>query len=173
LLRASVGINLGLHYLSGAISFDPAVNKPDPYLASKIVWLDCLLTNVDRTARNTNMLIWQKELWLIDHGASLYFHHSWENWEQQSVRPFSQVKDHVLLPWASELEKVDKELKVLLNGDRIASILGLVPGEWLAANSFVESAEEGREVYQDFLERRIAGSDTFINEAIYARKSFV
>src|SRR5690606_4867948 len=83
LLRASEGLNLGLHYLSGAITFDALVTTVDTTLASQIVWLDCLLTNVDRTARNTNMLIWHKELWLIDHGASLYFHHSWQNWEEQ------------------------------------------------------------------------------------------
>ena len=101
LLRFSEGLNLGLHYLSGAITFDAVVNKVDPFTASKIVWLDCLLTNVDRTARNTNMLMWNKELWLIDHGAALYFHHSWNNWEEQSTRLFVQVKDHVLLPWAT------------------------------------------------------------------------
>src|SRR3982751_6839996 len=92
LLKASVGLNLGIHYLSRAITYDPAVEKIDPALASVIVWLDCLLMNVDRTARNTNMLIWQKELWLIDHGASLYFHHSWTNWEDMATKPFVQVK---------------------------------------------------------------------------------
>src|ERR1700743_2662210 len=104
LLKASVGLNLGLHYLSGSITYDPVVNKVDALLASQIVWLDCLLTNVDRTARNTNMLVWQKELWLIDHGAALYFHHFWHNWEEQARKPFVLVKDHVLLPWASRLE---------------------------------------------------------------------
>src|ERR1700761_2079032 len=103
LLKASIGLNLGLHYLSGSITFDPAVTTTDPLTASEIVWLDCLLTNVDRTARNTNMLVWNKELWLIDHGASLFFHHSWDNWQQQALRPFTQVKDHVLLSKAAVL----------------------------------------------------------------------
>src|ERR1700742_4223530 len=85
LLKASTGLNLALHYLSGSLTFDPAVDKVDPLTASQIVWLDCLLTNVDRTARNTNMLVWHKELWLIDHGAALYFHHSWSNWQEQST----------------------------------------------------------------------------------------
>src|SRR5689334_5178361 len=107
LLKASEGLNLALHYLSGAITYDPTVAVIDPQTASRIVWLDCLLTNVDRTARNTNMLMWHKELWLIDHGASLYFHHSWDNWQEQAKRPFVQVKDHVLLPQADGLEKVD------------------------------------------------------------------
>src|SRR5580658_310302 len=96
LLKASTGLNLGLHYLSGSIAFDPVVNKVDALVASQIVWLDCLLTNVDRTARNANMLVWNKELWLIDHGAALYFHHSWGNWEEQAPRPFLPVREHVL-----------------------------------------------------------------------------
>ena len=95
LLKASAGLNLALHYLSGAITFDPIVNTVEATLASKIVWLDCLITNVDRTVRNTNMLMWYNELWLIDHGASLYFHHSWQDFEEQAKRPFALIKDHV------------------------------------------------------------------------------
>src|SRR5688572_27848504 len=121
LLKMSEGLNLALHYLSGAISFDPAAKKIDPLLVSQIVWLDCLITNVDRTARNTNMLMWRKELWLIDHGASLYFHHQWNNWEQQAAKPFGQVKDHVLLPWASELESVDQTFRSILAPEKIKS----------------------------------------------------
>jgi hypothetical protein len=173
LLKASVGLNLGLHYLSRAITFDPAVTKVDPVLASTIVWLDCLLMNVDRTARNTNMLVWQKELWLIDHGASLYFHHSWDNWEEQAVRPFAQVKDHVLLSRAGQLEDVNKMLSRILSVKVIDSIVALIPSEWLAANSFVKSAEEGRKVYAEFLKKRVGASDIFVKEALYARKSFV
>src|SRR6187402_2404701 len=117
LLKASGGLNLAVHYLSGAITFDPVVTKVDAKLASQIVWLDCLVTNVDRTARNTNMLVWNKELWLIDHGASLYFHHSWEKWEEQAIRPFTDVKGHVLLSRASELETVNSEYRKLLTED--------------------------------------------------------
>src|SRR3954463_10082670 len=114
LLKFSIGLNLALHYLQGAITYDPAVHNIDPLLASKIVWLDCLITNVDRSFRNTNMLMWHKELWLIDNGASLYFHHSWSGWKEHAVKPFVQVKDHVLLPKASELEKADAEMKQLI-----------------------------------------------------------
>src|SRR6476620_11135891 len=131
LLKASVGKNLALHYLSGAITFDPTVNEVDPVLASMIVWLDCFITNVDRTPRNTNMLIWNKELWLIDHGAALYFHHSWDNWNEQSKKPFVQVKDHVLLPYASQLDAVDKAFRTILTDERIRSIVSLIPNEWL------------------------------------------
>lgn len=170
LLKASTGLNFAMHYLSGAIMYDPAVTKVDARTASMIVWLDSLLTNVDRTVRNTNMLTWQKQLWVIDHGASLYFHHSWENWEAQAVRPFALIKDHVLLAWASEIASVDEEIKKSLSDGVIESIVGLVPDEWLEDNPFVKSAEEGREVYKQFLNKRIAASDIIIKEAMYARK---
>ncbi|MFD2932999.1 HipA family kinase [Spirosoma flavum] len=173
LLRASEGLNLGLHYLSGSITFDPLVTTVAAKLASQIVWLDCLVTNVDRTARNTNMLIWHKELWLIDHGAALYFHHSWDNWEEQSRRPFVQVKDHVLLPQATELNAVDAEFRTILTPERIQSIVSLIPDEWLTNESTLESADEQRQVYVQFLEARLASSEIFIKEAQYARKALV
>ena len=173
LLRASEGLNLGLHYLSGSITFDPLVTTVDAKLASQIVWLDCLVTNVDRTARNTNMLIWHKELWLIDHGASLYFHHSWDNWEAQSQRPFVQVKDHVLLPQASELRAVDTEYHAILTPERIQAIVSLIPDEWLTNESTPESADEQRQVYARFLEARLASSEIFVNAAIDARHALI
>jgi hypothetical protein len=169
LLKASVGLNLALHYLSGAITFDSVVTIIDAKLASQIVWLDCLLTNVDRTPRNTNMLIWHKELWLIDHGAALYFHHSWDNWKEQAVRPFVQVKDHVLLPLATELELVDAEFKAIVNETLIRDITALIPDEWLADNA--ATAVERRKVYVQFLLMRVAASDIFIKEAQNAREA--
>jgi hypothetical protein len=171
LLKASVGLNLALHYLSGAITYDPAVTKPDALLASQIVWLDCLITNVDRTPRNTNMLIWHKELWLIDHGAALYFHHSWDNWKEQAVRPFAPVKDHVLLPWATELDAVDTAFKAILTEDRIRDIVNLVPDAWLTDGPDEISATEKREVYIQFLLTRIASSHLFVKEAQNARET--
>lgn len=171
LLKASVGLNLALHYLSGAITFDPAVNSIDPKLASQIVWLDCLITNVDRTPRNTNMLIWHKELWLIDHGAALYFHHSWQNWEEQAIRQFVQVKDHVLLPFASELDEVDVEFRSMLSKERIQSIVSLIPDEWLTGGSALESPDEIKQVYTQFLELRTAASEIFVKEAQHAREA--
>jgi hypothetical protein len=173
LLRKSEGMNLGLHYLSGAITFDPAVNKPEAMLASKIVWLDCLLTNVDRTARNTNMLIWKRELWLIDHGASLYFHHSWDNWKEQALRPFVQVKDHVLLPWASRLEEAGEQLKAIFTPEKIKAILAIIPEDWLLAEHFDSTAAEVREVYEQFLITRINSSEIFVKEAQNAREALV
>lgn len=173
LLKFSVGSNLGLHFLSGAITFDPTVTKVDALLASKVVWFDCLITNVDRTPRNTNMLTWYRELWLIDHGASLYFHHAWDNWEQQASRPFTSVKDHVLLPWASELESADHELKALLTPDRIRGIIALVPDEWLDADAPVMPPIAKRKVYEDFLISRVANSGIFVQHAQHARAGFI
>lgn len=167
LLKASTGLNLGVHYLSGAITYDPAVTKLNAELASQIVWLDCLLTNVDRTARNTNMLIWRRELWLIDHGASLYFHHSWTNWEEQAKRPFVQVKDHVLLPQATALEAADKKGKQLLTPERIKAIVALIPDDWLP-DAQHGTPDEQRAVYAKFLETRLAHSEIFVKEAQHA-----
>lgn len=173
LLKASVGLNLANHYLSGAITFDPIVTRVDALLASQIVWLDCLLTNVDRTPRNTNMLVWHKELWLIDHGAALYFHHSWSNWQEQAKRPFVQVKDHVLLPYATQIESVDQAFKEILTADVIRSIVQLVPADWLLAMQQEGTAEELREVYIQFLITRLATSDIFVKEAQHARETTI
>lgn len=170
LLRASEGLNLGLHYLSGAITYDPAVLKIDAAIASKIVWLDALLTNVDRTARNTNMLTWKNELWMIDHGASLYFHHSGYDWEEPALRPFVQIKDHVLLPQATNIEEADSSLKQILVPELIDAIVSVVPDAWLNDEEGQRTADEIRKVYYQFLTTRIAHSSNFVNEAINAGK---
>lgn len=169
LLKASTGINLAMHYLSGAITFDPVVTKVDPRLASEIVWLDSFLTNVDRTARNTNMLMWHKELWLIDHGAALYFHHSWQNWEEQARRPFMQVKDHVLLKQAGLLDEVDKEFTERLASGIIPAVVNLIPDDWLLRDSPFASEEEHRAAYVTYLENRLASSGVFVKGANDAR----
>lgn len=173
LLKASVGKNLAVHYLSGAITFDPVVNRVDPELASRIVWLDCLITNVDRTARNTNMLIWNKELWLIDHGAALYFHHSWDNWEEQSKKPFVQVKDHVLLPLASELESADIHGREQITPAAVEEVISLIPENWLQALAGNGTPDEIRHVYRQFLLTRLADTRIFLNEALYARQAII
>jgi hypothetical protein len=172
LLKASAGLNLALHYLSGSLTFDPVVSKVDPELASQIVWLDCLLTNVDRTARNTNMLMWHKELWVIDHGAALYFHHSWDAWKEQSERPFVQVKDHVLLPYASELAAIDERSKGILTADRIRAIVAAIPEDWVQASAYPDPTEV-RGVYESFLLNRLSHSSIFLNEAIHARQALI
>lgn len=173
LLQSSNGLNLALHFLSGAINFDPVVTQVEPFLASKIVWLDAFITNVDRTFRNTNMLIWNRELWLIDHGAAFYFHHSWMNVENQAKTPFSYIKDHVLLPQAAQLEEAEKFCKEVITEEKIREIVNLIPDEWLDWEGNEETFEEKREIYIQFLLIRLAHSETFIKEAQDARQALI
>lgn len=173
LLRKSHGINLGLHFLSGAVTFDPVTNKVDAATASRIVWLDAFLTNIDRTFRNTNMLMWNKQLWLIDHGASLYFHHAWSDWQPHAKSPFLFIKDHVLLPGATELEKADADFHALLSRDVFQRIVDSLPEDWLVWEGSELAPETIRKTYIDFLEMRLANSSVFINAANDARKALV
>lgn len=173
LLRASTGLNLGLHFLSGALAWDVAVNRPDEYEASRIVWLDAFLTNVDRTARNTNMLIWNRELWLIDHGASLLFHHSWTGWEKAALSPFVYIKDHALLPYATALEEVDAEMHTLITPEFIDELVDNIPEQWLEQASETVSPAEQRLVYRTYLKERLSNSKIFVDNANAARKALV
>lgn len=172
LLKASVGTNLALHYLSGAISYDPVVAKTDALLASKIVWLDALLMNVDRTIRNTNMLLWQKELWLIDHGAALYFHHSWNHPKEQALRPFVNIKDHVLLPAAAVLEQADEWMKQKVTAPVVSGIVNSIPDVFLQWDEAMEP-DVIRKGYFDFIMTRLSHSDQFVKEAIDARATII
>lgn len=173
LLQASRGLNLGLHFLNGAFTWDVAANRPDPDEASRIVWLDSFLTNVDRTARNTNMLLWNRELWLIDHGSSLYFHHNWNGWEKSALSPFPYIKDHALLPHASRLAEADSYMRSRIDPDFIDALVAAVPDTWLVQSSADITPAEQRAVYAEFLKRRLANSQIFVNHAIEARKTLV
>lgn len=173
LLQGSQGLNLALHFLSGAITFDPVVTKLPAELASQIVWLDAFITNVDRTFKNTNMLIWHKELWLIDHGASLYFHHSWNTWEKHAKSPFTLIKDHVLLPQASKLIETDLAFKKLLTKEILQDIVDYIPEDWLQWEDSEQTPEEIRDVYFQFLWTRLNHSEIFINEAQNAREKLI
>lgn len=169
LLRASTGRNLGLHYLSGSVTFDPIVTTIDARLASQIVWLDAFTLNVDRTARNTNLLMWHRALWLIDHGAALYVHHAGPGWEAPRPRPFPQIKNHVLLPQATELAAVDADSRARLTPTDLRAIVAAVPDEWLLAAAPDSTAAAQRAAYAQFLEDRLAASFTFVQEAEDAR----
>lgn len=174
LLRASEGLNLALHYLSGSITFDPAVTRVDPVLASKIVWFDSLLLNVDRTARNTNILSWNKELWLIDHGACLYFHHAWSDWKDAAIKPFIQVKDHVLLPWATKLEEAAAEMPKYFTEEKINAVVDLVPDKWLDSGVYgKEGAASIKNTYKSFLLLRLQNARYFEQEAKTAASAFI
>ncbi|MFT3903565.1 MAG: aminotransferase class I and II [Niabella sp.] len=168
LLKFSEGLNLGMHYLSGAIAYDSSI-KVDPLLASKIVWLDAFITNMDRTFKNTNLLWWNKELWVIDNGASFYFHHNWQDFDTAAKTPFRYVKDHVLLSQASQLEEADAFAKSVLNEDVFREIVNLIPEDWLHWDDADESPEEIREVYFNFMKTRLEHAEIFLNEAKHAR----
>lgn len=168
LLKASAGLNLALDYLPGSITYDPLVTKPvakTPELASSIVWLDALCTNVDRTPRNTNLLIWHRELWLIDHGAALYFHHSWDNYLGRSGDKFAAIKDHVLLPLASELRDVDERLASRLTLEVLREIVGLIPESWLGDVPDFEDVEAHRAAYVEYFRQRLEAPRAFVEEA--------
>jgi hypothetical protein len=166
LLQRSAGLNLALDYLPGSITFDPLVERHMAgigALASRIVWLDALVTNVDRTARNTNLLVWHRAVWMIDHGASLYFHHNWdEDVLARSRGAFPQIKDHVLLAQASELRDVDAELSAMLTPEALERIVSMIPDSWL-------DAPEHRTAYQEWLLRRLEEPREWVEEAIRAR----
>ncbi|QEK51094.1 aminotransferase class I and II [Pedobacter aquae] len=168
LLKFSTGLNLALHYLSGSITYDPGVYQVDPLLASKIVWLDAFLMNMDRTARNTNMLWWHKELWLIDHGASLYFHHSWDNWQEQAKKSFTLIKDHVLLKQATKLDEAHAIFKAQITPNILEEIVQLIPDDWLNGTYF-NNPEEYRNAYLAFLTTRLNHADNFLEAAKNAR----
>lgn len=161
LIRASDGLNLALDYLPGSVTFDPVAEKVDPELAAKIVWLDALVTNVDRTARNTNMLMWHRKLWLIDHGASLYFHHRWTDYLERSGEPFQLIKNHVLLRSASAIEKIDQSLASMVTTELLRELVALIPGQWLMANDMFESEQQHRNAYVEYLVSRLKSPRAF------------
>ena len=175
LLRASVGLNLGLRYLPNAFIFDVLLKpSPSPELASAIVWFDAYVTNVDRTPRNVNLLLWQDDLWLIDHGASLYFHHNWEGYlgnGRQSA--FPMIKDHTLLKFASGLNEADLALRSRLTEPTIREIVNLVPDVWLDEEAIFSSRDDHREAYVKYLLNRLQQSSIFVEEAINAHTKLV
>jgi len=169
LLKFSIGLNLGLHFLSGTITYDPLVSNVDSLTASKVVLLDSIISNIDRTAKNTNLLNWNNELWLIDHGASLYFHHNWKDWKNHLSRTFPSIKDHVLLERANNLEAAAIEIKTKIDQNKIEEIVSTIPEEWLIEPSNISEPDELRAAYAEFLRTRIANIDLLVKEASDAR----
>jgi HipA-like protein len=173
LIRASGGINLALDYLPGSVTFDPIADRPDAAVAAAIVWFDAFVTNVDRTPRNANMLMWHHKLWLIDHGAALYFHHGWREGSDRSADAFPAIKDHVLLRFAEELRAADSQLSARLTPAVIADVVALVPDDWLTGNTPFASATQARAAYIQHLTRRLAAPRAFAEEAIRARNALI
>lgn len=173
LIRASAGLNLALDYLPGSVTFDPIADTPDASTASSIVWLDAYVSNVDRTPRNANMLMWHKKLWLIDHGAALYFHHGWTATSDHSKDAFTRVKDHILLKFASALAEADARLSGRLTPEIIGGIVALVPDDWLKVDSPFATPQDARNAYSQHLTRRLQAPRAFLEEAIRARALLV
>ncbi len=169
LLKFSVGLNLGLHFLSSAITYDPLVSEVDPWVASKVVILDSLISNIDRTAKNTNLLKWNKELWVIDNGASFYFHHNWAKWKSHLTRTFPFIKDHVLLPKATKLKEAAVEIQQLLSQDKIIDIISKIPEDWLLSESDSLTPNEMRAAYIEFINAKLSMIDVLVKEAEDAR----
>lgn len=168
LLKGSIGLNLGIHYLSGALAYDPKV-EIDPMLASVIVWFDAFTTNIDRTFNNSNLLWWHQELWIIDNGASFYFHHSWKDFDKHALNPFPYVRDHILLSQATMLDEADKFAHNILTDVLLRDIVNLIPDDWVNWDHASETPDEVREIYYNFLTGRFSNSAIFLNSAKDAR----
>jgi len=172
ILQASIGANFGLKYLPGALAFDPAVDGAllTPELAADIVWLDAYVTNVDRTPRNTNLLVCAGRVWLIDHGAALFIHHRWGGWRERIQSPFVQIADHVLLPFVGDLEAADARLRPKLTAELVNSIVQDIPEEWLAQEDEFANLQAQREAYRTYLVERLNGPRAWLAEAIKAKQ---
>ena len=164
LIKGSDGLNLALDYLPGSIMYDPLIEPPSGELASRIVWFDAFTANVDRTPRNANMLWWHGNIWLIDHGAALFYQHDPDRFRENSHNPFRQIKDHILLPFADELERADEELSRMLSADLLREIVSLIPDPWF------EGGEEQRDSYAEFLINRLEGGREFVREGADAQR---
>ncbi len=172
LLQRSVGLNLALDFLPGSTMFDPAAgDTADPFTASLAVWFDAFVLNVDRTPRNPNLLRWHRELYFIDHGAALYFHHNWSSLERMIESPFRPVCEHVLLPWASAIARAGETAAARLNETVFTAVLADVPDAWLIPD--IGAVPATRAAYVDFLTRRLQGASHFVEEAIRARAELV
>jgi hypothetical protein len=173
LIRASAGLNLALDYLPGSVTFDPLAHPPSAELASAIVWHDAFVSNVDRSPRNSNLLVWHRKLWLIDHGAALIFHHQWGEPEEQARRPFAAIAQHVLLPWASAIDAADARLLPRLTPPVVAGIVSLIPDEWLADEPAFPSVAAHRDAYERYFRSRLAAPRAFVEEAVRAAAAHV
>lgn len=168
LIRASGGLNIAMDYLPGSVTFDPVAHAVDADLASKIVWFDAFITNVDRSVRNSNMLMWHKKLWLIDHGASLIFHYDWANAAKKAKQAFPLIKDHVLLKFAKDLSKADAQMKAKITESEISRIIKMIPDDWCDEESTFKNSDELRNAYGAFFTERLNSSQIFVEEAIRA-----
>jgi HipA-like protein len=166
LLVASIGTNLGVDFLPGSITFNPAADTvTDADWAADVVWLDAFTTNPDRTAKNPNLLVWHGRTWLIDHGAALYVHHTWKDPDEHAARPFERIREHVLLPFASSVAAASDRLAGQVTRDLLEEIVAATPDEWLADDPRVGDADAQRRAYVAYLTARLEARDAWTREA--------
>ncbi len=174
LLRASVGLNLGMRFLPGAFAYNSLLQPPPAAeLASAVVWFDAFVTNVDRTDRNVNLLLWHHQLWLIDHGAALYFHHDWATYHDRAQSPFPMVAQHTLLRLASALPSADRHAHDVLNQPLFQRIAAAIPDDWLKLDAAHGAPDALRAAYATYLSERLESSSIFVEEAERARRLLV
>jgi len=172
LVHKSGGVDLGLDLLRGAPAYSPRTTLDvDPDVAADVVWLDALVTNPDRTARNPNLLVWHGRTWLIDHGAALYVHHTWRDPDEHAERPFERIRDHVLLPFASSIQEADARLAPRLDATLFSGLAAAIPDVWLPDDPLAGDADGQRTAYVRYLERRLAARQGFVEEADRARRA--
>jgi hypothetical protein len=170
LLTASVGRNIGLDFLPGSLTFNPAADAvPGPDWAADVVWFDALVTNPDRSVKNPNMLVWHGRTWLIDHGAALYIHHTWRDPAEHARRPFERIREHVLLPAAGSIEAADERLAQLVTNELLVGLTDALPDDWLAPDPIAGDAAAQRRGYVDYLLGRLDARRAFVMEADRAR----
>jgi hypothetical protein len=170
MLARSAGTNFGLDFLPGALPFAPRVEPaPEPDLAAAVVWFDAFTTNVDRTPRNPNLIVWHRRLHLIDHGSALYIHHTWRDPDEHARRPFEAIRDHVLLPFAGSIVEADERLAPQLDAARLEEIAASIPDDWLSPEAGFPDADAHRRAYVRYLLARLAGPRAFVEEAERAR----
>jgi hypothetical protein len=173
LVRASGGINLGMDFLPGALAFNPAAATAsdiiDSIFAADLIWLDALVTNPDRSARNPNLLVWHGRPWLIDHGAALYVHHTWRDPDEHARRPFERIADHVLLPYAGSILEADDRHAARIDADLLVRLVRALPDAWLPDDPLIGDADAQRRAYVRYLTLRLAGPRAFVEEAERAR----
>ncbi len=169
LLQFSIGLNLGLHFLSSAITYDPLVTEVDALTASKIALLDSIISNIDRTVKNTNLLHWNKEVWVIDNGASFYFHHNWETWRSHLKRTFPLIKNHVLLPKATELDAAKTAILASLTTEKLEEIINAIPEDWLEHEGDALTPSQMRANYLEYIHTKLSMLDALTKEIQDAR----
>lgn len=170
-IRRSGGLNLGLDFLPGSLPFSPVAGpRPEQSLAAAVVWFDALVTNIDRSPRNPNIVVWHRKPWLIDHGAALYIHHHWQRPDEHARQPFAPIRDHVLLPFAGSILTADHDLHAVLTEGRLSEIVAAIPDDWLAGESAFATLAEHRRAYVDYLLRRLREPRAFVEEAERARE---